>query len=217
MGQAISARWRSYPVICTSYSKPRTPGSTKRGWPTRLDLTEPPSLGGKTELQSSGTMRVDGGESVCKGPGNGRRVEILLKTKVVFGKDVVGSSKIKSGGGGGGGTGKERNEKSQAALASGRFGGSSDLIDTWLTPAHPPSFGERRPLISPGEVDILLSNTLFKLLSTFCLSLLHLGMYLNERHRSYDYPQRQLDAVLWCHPCHGWLTSPPPGMSLGKR
>ena len=75
-------------------------------------------------------MRVDGGESVCEGPGNGRRVEILLKTKVVFGKDVVGSSKIKSGGGGGGGTGKERNKKSQAALASGRFGGSSDRLVT---------------------------------------------------------------------------------------
>ena len=156
-------------------------------------------------------MRADGGESVCEGPGNGRRVEILLKTKVVFGKDVVGSLKIKSCGGGGGGTGKERNEKSQVALASGRFGGSSDLIDTWLTPAHPPSFGERRPLISPGEVDILLSNTLFKLLSTFCLSLLHLGMYLNERHRSYDYPRRQLDAVLRCHLCRGRLINPAPG------
>jgi hypothetical protein len=83
--------------------------------PDRASIPE-----GKIELRASGTMGVDVGESVCEGSGNGRRVEVLLKTKVVFGKEVVGWSKIESGGGGGG-FGKKRNEKIQTPLVSGRF------------------------------------------------------------------------------------------------
>ena len=46
--------------------------------------------------------------------------------------------------------------------------------------------------------------------TTFCSSLLHLGMYLNER-RSYYCPRRQLDAVLRSHLCRGRLTNLAPG------
>jgi hypothetical protein len=45
----------------------------------------------------AGTMEVGVGKSVCGRPGEGRRAEILLKTKVVLEKDGVGSSKIESG------------------------------------------------------------------------------------------------------------------------
>ena len=46
----------------------------------------------------AGTTEVGVRKSVCRRPGEGRRAEILLKTKVVLEK-VVGSSKIESGGG----------------------------------------------------------------------------------------------------------------------
>ena len=46
----------------------------------------------------AGTTEVGVGKSVCGGSGEGRRVEVLLKTKVVLEKDVVGPRKIESGG-----------------------------------------------------------------------------------------------------------------------
>jgi hypothetical protein len=67
----------------------------------------------------AGMTEVGVGKNVCGGPGESRRVEVLLKTKVVLEKDVVGSRKIESdagdagsggdgdGGGGGDGGGKE--------------------------------------------------------------------------------------------------------------
>jgi hypothetical protein len=47
----------------------------------------------------AGTTEVGIGKSVCGRIGEGLRAETLLKTKVVLEKDVVGSSKIESGGG----------------------------------------------------------------------------------------------------------------------
>jgi hypothetical protein len=44
----------------------------------------------ETQDRIVGTTEVGVGKSVCGGPGEGRRAEILLKTKVVLEKDVVG-------------------------------------------------------------------------------------------------------------------------------
>ena len=43
------------------------------------------------EDRVAGTTEVGVGETVCEGPGEVRRREILLKTKVVLEKDVIDS------------------------------------------------------------------------------------------------------------------------------
>jgi hypothetical protein len=46
------------------------------------------STSGRQDMVA-GTTEVGVGKSMCGGPGKGRHVEILLKTKVVLEKDVV--------------------------------------------------------------------------------------------------------------------------------
>ena len=48
-----------------------------------------PTLGKRGRI--AGTTEVGVGKSVSEGAGKGRREEILLKTKVVLEKDVIGS------------------------------------------------------------------------------------------------------------------------------
>ena len=93
----------------------------------------------------AGMTEVGVGKSVCGGPGEGRRVEVLLKTKVVLEKDVVGSRKIESdssdGPGGSGGNG-------DGGGGGGDNGGGEEALRQNETDAHDTT----KPLVD-GKVE----------------------------------------------------------------